>query len=529
MAKGFNLTATINLQGPSNIKQVVNNINKQLGSISANVNLNISAKTVQSITKVNKSLQTLNQTLGVTTQSATTATQAFNNLAVAMASVGKVNLPTNIAAPVNNITSSVTSASKALGQTRTEFEDFGRQAGLAVRRFAAFSAVTSVIYSFSNAMNKGIQQYIEFDKQVTRLSQVTNESKASLGSLVGEITRLSTGLGVASEDLATVSVTLAQAGFTAQDTRRALEALAKSALAPSFDNLNQTVEGSIALMRQFGISATELEGALGSVNAVAAAFAVEASDIIAAIQRTGGVFASASKGVSEGTEALNEFIAVFTSIRATTRESAETIATGLRTIFTRIQRADTVEALKEYGVVLTDLEGKFVGPYEAVRRLSEGLNSLDPRNLKFSQIIEELGGFRQIGKVLPLIQQFAVAQDALRVAQEGQGSLATDAAKGQLALAVQIQQVREEFSALVRSIGDGKGFQTLVRLGLDLAGALIKVADATKGVLPLIGIMAAFRGISAVTQFAGGFGGGLTGGKNKKLKEDSYIALQKVE
>ena len=515
MAKGFNLTATINLQGPTNIKQVVNNINKQLGSISANVNLNISAKTVQSITKVNKSLQTLNQTLGATTQSATTATQAFNNLAAAMASVGNVNLPTNITGPVNNITSSVTSASKALGQTRTEFEDFGRQAGLAVRRFAAFSTVTSVIYSFSNAMSKGIQQYIEFDKQVTRLSQVTNESKASLGSLVGEITRLSTGLGVASEDLATVSVTLAQAGFSAQDTRRALEALAKSALAPSFDNLNQTVEGSIALMRQFGISAVELEGALGSVNAVAAAFAVEASDIIAAIQRTGGVFASASKGVSEGTDALNEFIAVFTSIRATTRESAETIATGLRTIFTRIQRADTVEALKEYGVVLTDLEGKFVGPYEAVRRLSEGLSGLDPRNLKFSQIIEELGGFRQIGKVLPLIQQFATAQDALKVAQEGQGSLATDAAKGQLALAVQIQQVREEFSALVRSIGDGKGFQTLVRLGLDLAGALIKVADATKGVLPLIGIMAAFRGVTAITQFAGGFGGGLTGGNKK--------------
>ena len=518
MAKGFNLTATINLQGPSNIKQVVNNINKQFGNISANVNLNISAKTAQSIANVNKNLQTLNQTLGATTQSATTATQAFNNLAAAMASVGKVKLPTNIAGPVNNITSSVTSASKALGQTRTEFEDFGRQAGLAVRRFAAFSTVTSVIYSFSNAMSKGIQQYIEFDKQVTRLSQVTNESKASLGSLVGEITRLSTGLGVASEDLATVSVTLAQAGFSAQDTRRALEALAKSALAPSFDNLNQTVEGSIALMRQFGISAIELEGALGSVNAVAAAFAVEASDIIAAIQRTGGVFASASKGVSEGTDALNEFIAVFTSIRATTRESAETIATGLRTIFTRIQRADTVEALKEYGVVLTDLEGKFVGPYEAVRRLSEGLSGLDPRNLKFSQIIEELGGFRQIGKVLPLIQQFAVAQDALKVAQAGQGSLATDAAKGQLALAVQIQQVREEFSALVRSIGDGKGFQTLVRLGLDLAGALIKIADATKGVLPLIGIMAAFRGVSAVAQFAGGFGGGLTGGKNKKAQ-----------
>jgi TP901 family phage tail tape measure protein len=117
-------------------------------------------------------------------------------------------------------------------------------------------------------------------------------------------------------------------------------------------------------MRQFGISTNQLEGALGSINSVAAKFAVEASDIIAAIQRTGGVFAAASRGVSEGTDALNEFVAVFTSIRATTRESAETIATGLRTIFTRIQRGPTIEALKQFGVNLTDVEGKFVGAYK---------------------------------------------------------------------------------------------------------------------------------------------------------------------
>jgi hypothetical protein len=81
------------------------------------------------------------------------------------------------------------------------------------------------------------------------------------------------------------------------------------------------------------------------------------------------------------------------------------IATGLRTIFTRIQRTDTIEALREYGISLTDVEGKFVGAYKAVELLSKGLSSLDPRDIRFSSIVEELGGFRQIGKVIPLIQQ----------------------------------------------------------------------------------------------------------------------------
>ena len=523
MARGFSLTAEINLRGPTNIRPVVDNLRRQLGSIDANVNVNINRTTVAAVGQLNTNLTRLNATLQTTTQSATSASQAFTNLAAAMRSVGNVNLPATVQAPVVRLTGAANNATAAIAQTRTEFEDFGRQAGLAVRRFAAFSAVTSVIYGVTNAFSAGVKQFIEFDRELTRLSQVTNESKAGLANVTAEITSLSTSLGVASEDLAKASVTLAQAGFTAADTRKALEALAKSALAPSFDDLNQTVEGSIALMRQFGIGAKDLEGALGSVNAVAAGFAVEASDLIAAIQRTGGVFASASRGVSEGTDALNEFLAIFTSIRATTRESAETIATGLRTIFTRIQRADTIEALKEYGVQLTDLEGKFVGPYVAVQRLAEGLGRIDPRDLKFSQIVEELGGFRQIGKVLPLIQQFATAQDALRVAQQGQGSLAIDAAKGQQALAVQIQKVREEFTAMIRELGNTQGFQTLVKLGLDLASALIQVADATKGLLPLLGIMAAFRGVSAITQFAGGFGAGFRGNRDRRANQGGRI------
>ena len=144
-------------------------------------------------------------------------------------------------------------------------------------------------------------------------------------------------------------------------------------------------------------------------------------------------------------------IALFTSVRSTTRESAESIATGLRTIFTRIQRPETIDYLRQFGVELTDIEGKFVGPYEATRRLSEALAGLGERDLRFVEIAEQLGGFRQIGKVLPLLQQFTVAQNALKAAQEGTGSLATDAAKAQAALAIQITKVKEEFLELVRN------------------------------------------------------------------------------
>ena len=511
----FNLTAQINLRGPANISQVVSGIRRQLGTIQSTVRFTLDPNAARRTTALNQSLVQLNATLANTTTTARSAADALTLLARASATSGGATSSRNTqgaAAATRTLGDNARRTSQDLGVARTEMEEFGRQGGLAIKRFAAFSVVSGAIFAVTGAIRAGLVEFVAYDKLMVKLKQVTGESAANLNKLSQTISTLSTGLGVSSLELAGVSATLAQAGLSAKDAERSLKALALSSLAPSFDNMNQTVEGSIALMKQFSISAADLESSLGSINAVAARFAVEASDLISAIQRTGGVFASASKGVSEGKDALNEFISVFTSVRATTRESAESIATGLRTIFTRIQRGSTIEALKEFGVTLTDAEGKFVGAYKAVQLLSEGLSRLDPRDLKFGQIVEELGGFRQIGKVIPLIQQFAVAQQALKVAQEGGGSLANDAVTAQMALGNQLMKVREQFMSLIRSIGSSDAFQALAKTALGFASSILKVADALKGLLPALMILGAGKAAKGLVQFGAGFIGGLRRG-----------------
>jgi len=514
MAKGFNLTAELNLRGPGNLRQIASAIRREIGTVDATVKVKLDKSAERSILNTSNALARLNKELQITAQASASTTTNITSLVGAINSLGGALNGSNssmsqIVSSAQATTQQMAKLKKGTVEARSEMEEFGRQSALAVRRFAAFNFATGAIFGLLNAVSKATQEFIDFDRQLVRLTQITGESYDQLSRITDTITGLSTGLGVASSDLIKISDTLAQAGFSARETDQALKALALTALAPSFDNLNDTVEGSIALMRQFKISTEDLDKALGSINAVAAGFAVEASDIITAIQRTGGVFAAASKGVSQGTDALNEFIAVFTSVRATTRESAETIATGLRTIFTRIQREDTIDALKEYGVNLLDVEGKFVGAYKAVKLLSEGLGKLDPRDTSFSRIVEELGGFRQIGKVLPLIQEFATAQQALGVAQRGQSSLAMDAVKAQASLAVQFSKTRESFVALIRDIGNSDSFKTLVSLGLSLANTFIKVADVAKPLLPIITAIGAIKGAKALTSFVGGFVGGL--------------------
>ena len=472
MAAGFNLTAQLQLQAPTNTSQVANNIRKQLSNISVNVQVKGDAG---SLSKINSQMQNVNK-------SAEASSRSISNL--------------------------------------------NRNLSEAARRFSVITVATGTMLALARAIKNSVGEAIAFERELVRISQVTGKTIKNLGELTSEITRLSTGLGTSSSELLNVSRVLAQAGFSAQKTRAALDILAKTDLGATFDSLTDTTEGAIAVLRQFRREAAAaggeikfLEQTLDAINSVSKQFAVESGDLITVIRRVGGVFESAGGSV-------NELIALFTSVRATTRESAETIATGLRTIFTRLQRTDTVNQLQALGIALNDAQGQFVGAYEAVRRLSVGLSSLDPRDYRFSEIIESLGGFRQVGKVIPLIRQFATAQNALNVAQSASGSVARDAVTAQQSLAVQAQKVREEFSALMRSLADSQTFRSVANGALEMARGFIRIVEALEPLLPLLTSLVALKigkalapGLGALT----GITGKAQGGRIHKFARGGFV------
>ena len=481
MAQKFNIVAQLQLQGPSNLSRVVSQIQSKLQNVNAQINFQINKNAAQNVQAASNAANNLSK-------SSAAATKQVSNLSKASRTAG------------NNAASSA----KNFQQAASAAESFGKQSALAVKRFAAFTVSAGILGGFVAAMKNGVSAAIDFERELIKVSQVTGKSMDALSALTNQIAALSKGMGVASAELVNVSRILSQTGMTANEVRVSLKALAQSSLAPTFKDMTNTAEGAIAIMRQFGVTADQLGKKLGSINALAGSFAVESQDLIFAIRRAGGAFQAAGGQ-------LEELLALFTSVRATTRESAETIATGFRTIFTRMQRPKTIEFLRATGVELHNLEGNFVGPFEAVKRLSKALKQLESTDPRFQKIIEELGGFRQVSKVIPLIQQFATAQRALTVAQQGQGSLARDAAKAQETLAVKVMKVREQFLGLFRDIAGSKTFKTFADLALNMASSFIKVGDALKPVLPLLATLAAFQGARMTTQFIGGFAKGMTG------------------
>jgi len=382
----------------------------------------------------------------------------------------------------------------AVDSTNHATEELAKTFALSFKRFVSFSIATRSVAIFTSRLNSAFRKAREFEAEMIKVGQVTGKSMAGLSDLSNEINRLATNFGVYGNTLAKVSVLLSQAGFSARDTRIALDTLAKTELAPTFDNIIETTEGAIALFNQFGKGADALSAQLGAINRVAGAFAVESGDLIEVVRRVGGVFKSSGGD-------LNELISLFTSVRQTTRENAESIATALRTIFVRIQRPKTIEYLRKYGIELTDELGRFIGPLESIERIYQKFGNLPQGDLRLIEAGEVVAGFRQIGKFIPLIQQYRITQQALNVAKAGESSLDEDAIKAKEGLANKLSRLNEEFQVLIRSITESKTFKVVTNFFIDTTSAVIKLVDALK---PLIPLFTAFAGIR-LAKTIGGF------------------------
>lgn len=461
------------------------------------------------------------------TNQVTNQTGAFKSLAAAIRSVGvasgltaskigalnaslhglKANL-TGINSSMQSFNTSTSQFNKAttaaqkfnqtISSTKKNVDTFGYTVGVSARRFSAFIVSATAITGLAYQMIEATKEALNFDRELVRLKQVSGDTNGEIKGIADEVTRLSKTLGTSSSDLIKTATTLKQAGYSARDTKLALDVLAKTTLLPTFDSLQNTTEGLIATFSQFGEGAGALERQFGSINKVAADFAVESSDLVEAVKRAGAAFHGAGGN-------LNELLAIFTSIRATTRESAESIATGLRTIIARLQDPKINESLKEIGVNLYDLKGNFVGPYEAARKLHDALADIDPRNITFANVLKEIGGLRQLSRALPFITQFSKAEEALGSAMQGQGSLTRDAATAQEAFLVQITKVKEQFLELFRIITNDstvRSFMNLLVTGLTAVNSALK---DMRGLIPVLALFGAAKFIGAIPKTKGEF------------------------
>jgi hypothetical protein len=514
MAGAFNIVAQLQLQAPTNLNSIVGQIQQKLSNINATINLQVASGGTNALQALNSALTSLQANLQNTQSQVATTSSSLNKLGTSYAQAG--NAANTASAQIGNGVAQMQAITVATNTANNAMENFGIQAGLAARRYSAFLIAGGAIVTFVNQIRSAVGEALSFQREMVKLGQIGNSTQGDLAGLESTVTRLSTTWGVSSKDLLGVTVQLRQAGLSAMDTKIALEALAKSALAPSFGNLQDTTDGLISSMNQFKISAKDTEKTLGAINAVSTQYAVSSKDIMDAIRRTGAAFKVAGGDI-------NELIAMFSTIRSVTRESAESIGSSLRTIMVRFQRPQVIEDMRALGIELQftrkeaermgqlNLTGRFVGPFEAVRRVGTVMNQIPSTDPRYAALAEQLGGYRQIEKVVPLLQEGAKMQSIYNTAVAGSSSVTRSAEQSQNAFLTQLTKVKEEFNALIRVVTESEGFKVFMGMVITLTHNLVQLANVLTPLIPVLGALAAFRIGQGIGQLAGGLFRGFGG------------------
>ena len=535
----FNINAHVILDGPKNIKAVSKKIQKELGGLTATIDLQVPKNVTSQINNFNKGINTLSKNMaGLKATSATVRTQ-LNTLTGSF--VGANKSTAGLGKAQRSVQKDLKKTAQTISEARNEMREFGKDAALAIRRFGAFTVATGVVFGFTRAIQGATKAALDYEREIVKVVQVTGASATKINDLNKSIQNLSVSLGVDANKLAELSRIFAQTGQTIDQVRASIRAVARSTLAPSFGEMKNTAEGLIAALAQFNIQANKSENVLAGLNAVSKKFAVEAEDLVSVIRRAGGVFSQSAGQFTEPIDALNQLIGIFTAVRSTTRETADTIAVGLRTIFTRIQRRGTIEFLKQFNIQLVDAKGNFVGLFPAFQELSRGLNQIIKSGdaLTLSAITEELGGIRQVGKLIPAITQFNKALQATKVAGEAaKKGLGQDVALALQPLGKQFELLQQRFNALIRDISQSSSFQNLAKVALSVANAFLSVAETLKPLIPLITTFATIKLTKGLVEFGRGFmgglkkgggaggvgstlGGGMSGGRARTARESS--------
>lgn len=393
-------------------------------------------------------------------------------------------------------------------------DSFGKSVAIAGKRYGAFLAATIIPFAALGGIAKATALVIEFDTSILKLRQIMGQTAEQVVGLRDGILNLATSTGTSASEIGRVGKVLAQAGFRGDRLTESLTALSKVPLTPSFETIDAALEGTIAAMNQFNKEALTTTEILDVITAVSNKYAASAEDIAKGTARGGAAFEAIG-----GT--FQEFVSVFATVRQSTRESAETVGTFMKTISSRLADPKIVNFLSGKGINIAEAieAGDPVAALKQIGKAMENITSVQER----MEINIRLGGRRQVSRLLALNSNLDTLNGALATAADSAGAFGEIAAEGLKGLQAQLNIMGQEFNKLIQTLAEPM-FVPIIKGVTSVGKAFVSVLDVIKPIIPwfvtIVGFAGGFKllalSIGAATKALAymstvGIGGGIPG------------------
>jgi len=400
-----------------------------------------------------------------------------------------------------------------LGRITGSVDEFSKSMNAANARVLAFGASAGIISVVAEGMRNMVREAINVEKSLIDINSILRTSSSGLQQFGNSLFQIAANTGTSFEEVAEAAKSLARQGLSATETlKRTNDALILTRL--SGLSAAESVEVLTATINTFSkeaLSTTEIINRLANTDAH---FAVTAGDLAEALQRTGTV-AQAAK------VSFNELVAVVTAAEQQTGRSGTFISNALNSIFTRLDRTDTLDKLSQLGIAVRDVSGATLPAINILTQLSQRFNTLtEAQRVNISQsiagvrqttilnsLLTDLGGKYSITRsalsnLNDTTDQAIVRNEALNrsISAMANESLANftkmSAAAGKLVFGPSLERIFGSFNSASNSI-DGKGIGSKVGEGI-----LKGIGNAISGPGLVIGGFLAAKLFGSFVKFA---------------------------
>ena len=352
-----------------------------------------------------------------------------------------------------------------LGRITGAANEFQKSLDASNARVIAFGASAGAIFTVQKAFGDLIKSTIEVEKSLTDINVILNASSSTLLKFGTDLFDVAKITGQSFQLAASAATEFARQGLGVEETlKRTRDALILTRL--SGLDINSSLEALTATINSFNKEALDSTTIINKLANVDAAFAVSSADLAEAIKRVGA--SAGDAGVN-----LDELLAIVTSVQQTTARGGAVIGNSLKTIFTRIQRTDTLNALEDLGIKVRDVEGNTLPAIQVLTNLSQTFDKLnDSQKAATGELV---GGVFQINILKAALKdlgsEYSVYSNALNTSKNAtdQAILRNEALNQ--TLSALINQTLVNFQQLGATIGKG-AFQPAIQnvLGLINSG-----------------------------------------------------------
>lgn len=352
---------------------------------------------------------------------------------------------------------------------------------------------------------------LELDTAVTELKKVSSMTGDEMNSYLERTATNARELGASISDLVTSTADWKRLGYSDEDSEELARVAALMAnVGDGIDNATTASSYLISTMQGFGLVADDAEHLLDCMNQIANTEPVSMEDLgiimqksSAAMSAAGNTYqetlamASALNGVLQDSESSGTFLKTLSMYLRASKTDAENA--GIATDGMASSVSELRSELKQLaGVDIMKNDNTFKSTYQIMKELSEVWKDLSDTTQ--ANITELISGKRGGQGTSALLNNFSVAEDAMKQALNSSGSAMRENETYMQSLQAKLNQLDsafQKFSTDLMKSDIPKFFVDLATVFVDGADSAVKFA----GALPTL--TAAISGVLSVMQMSG--------------------------